>query len=115
MTTDQYATPVVAGNYMSTCITCGRQMMSSDKRCRLCTDCYVPRKVVAPLTAEQRLAAVLREHWLTGTECNEQNGTNVATCYCSKWRSRVEYSPVAAVERWIEHVLAHLQDDVTRE
>jgi hypothetical protein len=56
-----------------------------------------------------RMAQVLREHWLTGTGCDKDAGTNVATCFCSKWRSRVEYSPVAAVDRWIEHVMEHLK------
>jgi len=55
-----------------------------------------------------KVAQVLREHWLTGTGCDKERGINVATCFCSRWRSTEQPSPCAAAERWIEHVLEQL-------
>ena len=54
-------------------------------------------------------ADVLRKHWLTGIECNHEARTDVATCYCSRWRSEPQPSVGEAVERWIEHVLRHVE------
>ena len=75
---------------------------------------HVQPHVPEPQPDFDRMAKVLREHWLTGTGCDKENGTNVATCFCSKWRSRVERSPVAATERWIEHVMEHVRFEFTR-
>lgn len=47
---------------------------------------------------------VLREHWLTGIHCDHEAKTDVATCYCSVWRSEPMPSVSAAVDAWIEHV-----------
>ena len=60
------------------------------------------------MTSKQRLCAVLRQHWLTGTTCNKERGTNRATCYCSVWLGAERGSPVAAVEDWINHILVRL-------
>lgn len=50
--------------------------------------------------------ATLREHWLTGIECDHEAKTDVATCFCARWRSEPQPTVIAAVERWIEHVAA---------
>ena len=55
-----------------------------------------------------RITEVLREHWLTGVQCNHEASTDMATCFCSHWRSSAQPSVGAAVERWIEHVLEQL-------
>jgi hypothetical protein len=49
--------------------------------------------------------SVLREHWLTGVECDHENKTDVATCYCSRWRSTPQPNIPAAVNEWIKHLL----------
>lgn len=43
-TKDQLATPTVAGQYSSTCLSCKRPMEWTDKRCRICTDCDKPQE-----------------------------------------------------------------------
>lgn len=60
---------------------------------------------------KEQVAKVLREHWLTGTECDKEDRTNAATCFCSTWRSEISRSPCEAVEHWIAHVLSHLPAD----
>ncbi len=54
-------------------------------------------------------AAVLREHWLTGIECDHEARTDVATCFCARWRSEPQPSVIQAVERWIEHVQLQIE------
>jgi len=49
-------------------------------------------------------AAALKEHWLTGVECDHEAKTDTATCYCSVWRSKPMPNIPAAVGEWIEHV-----------
>jgi len=48
--------------------------------------------------------SVLKEHWLTGVECDHATGTDVSTCFCGRWRSEARPSIPAAVESWIEHL-----------
>lgn len=48
---------------------------------------------------------VLREHWLTGVECDHAAKTDVATCYCSRWRSTPQPNIPAAVDEWVKHLL----------
>jgi hypothetical protein len=52
------------------------------------------------------LRDTLEEHWLTSTNCDKGGGTNFATCSCGLWRGPVCKSQGAAVETWVEHVLA---------
>lgn len=59
--------------------------------------------------ATDHVAAVLREHWLTGLECDHDAKTDVANCFCSKWRPAPEPSVGKAVERWIEHVIDEMK------
>lgn len=49
--------------------------------------------------------SILREHWLTGVECDHEAKTDVATCYCSRWRSAPQPNIPAAVNEWIKHLL----------
>lgn len=58
--------------------------------------------------AKTRIGDLLREHWLTGVECNEGRGTDTANCFCTHWRSTEQPNVGQAVERWIEHVLEQL-------
>lgn len=58
---------------------------------------------------EEALRTALREHWLTGIHCDHEAQTDVATCYCSVWKSDPLPSVGAAVDAWIEHLLTHLQ------
>jgi hypothetical protein len=51
---------------------------------------------------------VLKKHWLTGIECNHEAKTDVATCYCSTWKSEPCQSVGAAVDAWIAHVCEQL-------
>lgn len=56
----------------------------------------------------QELPSVLSYHWLSGMECDHEARTDVATCACGRWRSAAQPSVGAAVQRWVEHVLAEL-------
>jgi hypothetical protein len=47
----QLATPTVAGNYVSLCADCDREMWNADKRCRLCTDCQLDPAIKAAFDA----------------------------------------------------------------
>lgn len=67
-------------------------------------------KALAEVTNTDAVAAVLREHWLTGVECDHAARTDVATCYCSTWRSAPQPTHGEAVEAWVQHVLELLRD-----
>lgn len=56
-----------------------------------------------------RMAQVLRAHWLTGLECDHDAKTDVANCFCGKWRPAPEPSVGQAVERWVEHVMEQVR------
>ena len=56
-----------------------------------------------------RMAQVLREHWLTGLECDHEAKTDVANCFCGRWRPAPEPSVGQAVERWVEHVMEQVR------
>jgi hypothetical protein len=53
------------------------------------------------------IRSVLRDHWLTGMHCDHDANTDVATCFCTVWRSEPMPNVGAAVNAWIEHVLSH--------
>ena len=52
------------------------------------------------------VAAALREHWLTGVVCDHDAKTDRATCACSLWRCDPQPNVGAAVNAWIDHLLA---------
>lgn len=55
------------------------------------------------------VADALRRHWLTGIECDHTARTDVATCYCTVWRSAPQPNVGEAIERWVEHVMESLK------
>ncbi len=63
----------------------------------------------APKPDFARMAQVLREHWLTGLECDHEAKTDVANCFCGRWRPAPEPSVGQAVERWVEHVMEQVR------
>lgn len=56
----------------------------------------------------EQVEAALREHWLTGIICNHDDKTDVATCFCARWRSADAHNVASAVSDWIQHVLEHV-------
>lgn len=64
-----------------------------------------------PLPADgvrERLRSVLKEHWITSVNCDKQESMNRASCSCSLLVGHRVPSVGAAVDEWIEHVLATL-------
>jgi len=59
---------------------------------------------------ESILRDVLREHWLTGIHCDHDAKTDVATCYCTVWRSAPASNVSVAVDAWIDHVIEQLRE-----
>lgn len=87
------------------------------------TTCYadvpdLPRERVMELLVEnwnrraglrrEMVAAALREHWLTGVQCNHDDKTDVATCFCARWRSADSPNVAVAVSEWINHVMEYI-------
>lgn len=61
----------------------------------------------------ERMAQVLREHWLTGMECDHVTKTDIPNCFCSRWRPLPQPSVGKAVECWIEHVIEQMRSAQT--
>ena len=59
-------------------------------------------------TMRARFRRALKEHWLTGVQCNHDDKTDVATCFCARWRSADSPNVAVAVSEWINHVLEHV-------
>lgn len=57
----------------------------------------------------ERFEKTLREHWLTGIQCDEATGTDVASCYCAVWCSGRQPNVGAAVKAWVEHVMEQVR------
>jgi hypothetical protein len=55
-----------------------------------------------------KLRGVLQQHWLTGIHCDHESKTDVATCFCTVWRSDPMPNVGAAVNAWIDHVFEQL-------
>jgi hypothetical protein len=55
------------------------------------------------------LRAILREHWITNIVCDHDTKTDRACCSCSAWRGNTKPSIGAAVDDWIDHVLAEFE------
>lgn len=56
----------------------------------------------------ERVREVIGHHWLTALKCDEATKTDVATCYCTVWKSDPKPSVGEAVEAWIDHVMSHV-------
>lgn len=67
---------------------------------------HLEREVEDRMRARFRKA--LKQHWLTGVICNHDDKTDVATCFCSRWRSADAHNVGSAVSDWIDHVLEHV-------
>ena len=46
----------------------------------------------------------LRDHYLAGIDCNEENHTDKAACSCALMMSSPQPSIGQAVQQWIDHV-----------
>lgn len=57
-----------------------------------------------------RMRAALREHWITGIECDHVNKTDRAVCSCTVWRCEPMPTVGDAVDCWISHVLSVATD-----
>lgn len=72
----------------------------------------LPAAVTAPPLpsdgVRERLRSVLKEHWITSVNCDKQESMNHASCSCSLLVGHRVPSVGAAVDEWIEHVLATL-------
>jgi hypothetical protein len=79
--------------------------------CPKCNAWIAAKDKVRAALAQPRAAGgdwlrdTLAAHWLTGIKCDHADKTDVATCYCTIWRSEPMPSVGAAVNAWIDHVL----------
>jgi hypothetical protein len=60
--------------------------------------------------SRRQFAETLRKHWLWQVECQHAEKTDTPRCFCSLWVCDPQPSVGQAVERWVEHVLEHLDD-----
>ena len=72
------------------------------------------RTLVLAAPVKLALREVLNWHHLTGIECDHDAKTDVATCGCATWRSEPEASISAAVNRWVDHVIACVEITLAR-
>lgn len=47
----------------------------------------------------------LQKHWLTGVDCNHEEKTDVARCWCSFWTGTPQPTVILAVMEWVDHVM----------
>jgi hypothetical protein len=60
--------------------------------------------------SRKQFAETLRKHWLWQVECHHADKTDTSRCFCSLWVCQPQPSVGEAIERWVEHVLEHLDD-----
>lgn len=69
------------------------------------------RQEVKHLQATERLAHILKDHYLTGIQCDSVKKLDWPTCQCSMVDLGWHPSIGQAVDAWVEHVLEQWTGD----